>query len=109
MGLDDADHRNSLRHAFAGARPSAVAHSPRPGSVHHGADVGLGRGGGDGATGVQDEATRVAEHGEPFVPRGRKWGGIGAERSSRWPTWAEGEKRLLSDIKKPYAAMHNVP
>src|ERR1035441_5138733 len=61
---------------LAGARPSAVAHSPRPGSVHHGADVGLGRGGGDGATGVQDEATRVAEHGDEltrfrFDERGR--------------------------------------
>ena len=46
---------------------------------------------------------------EPFAPRGRNWGGIGAGRSSRWPTWAEGEKRLLSDIKKPYAAIHSVP
>src|SRR5450759_4971465 len=46
---------------------------------------------------------------EPFAPRGRKWGGIGAARSPRWPTWAEGEKRLLSAIKKPYAAIHNVP
>src|ERR1039457_2913077 len=44
-----------IRHAF-GARLSAVAQSPRPGSVHHGADVGLRRRGGDGATGVQDEA-----------------------------------------------------
>ncbi len=44
--------------------------------MHHGADVGLGRGGGDGATGVQDEATRVAEHGDEltrfrFDERGR--------------------------------------
>ena len=44
-----------------GARPSAVAQSPRPGSVHHGADVGLRRRGGDSATGVQDEAAGVAE------------------------------------------------
>ena len=29
--------------------------------MHHGADVGLGRGGGDGATGVQDEAAGVVE------------------------------------------------
>ena len=38
---------------------------------------------------------------ELFAPRGRKWGGIGSARSPRWPTWAEGEKRLLSAIKKP--------
>jgi hypothetical protein len=30
------------------ARLSALALLPRPGSAHHGADVGLGRGGGDG-------------------------------------------------------------
>src|ERR1039457_4858516 len=42
---------------------------------------------------------------ESFAPRGRKWGGIPAARSSRWPTCAEGEKRLLSAIKKPYAAI----
>jgi hypothetical protein len=47
--------------------------------------------------------------GELCVPRGRKWGGSGAARSPRWPTWAEGEKRLLSVIKKPYAAIHSVP
>src|SRR6266849_2766886 len=46
---------------------------------------------------------------ESFAPRGRKLAGIQAARSPRWPTWAEGEKRLLSAIKKPYAAMHKLP
>ena len=45
---------------------------------------------------------------EFFAPRGRNWGGSGAARNLRWPTWAEGEKRLLSAIKKPYAAMQSV-
>ena len=45
---------------------------------------------------------------EPFDPRVRNWGGNGAARSLRLPRWAEGEKRLLSAIKKPYAAIHKV-
>src|ERR1017187_4175407 len=61
-----------------------------PGRLHHSADVGLGRGGGDGATGVQDQAAGVAEQGDEFTrfrcdERGR------AERDDRagvevaWP------------------------
>ena len=61
IGLDPADDGTNSDMHFAGARPSAVAHSPRPGRVHHGADAGLGRGRSDGAAGVQDEATDVAE------------------------------------------------
>jgi len=54
----------------------ADAHSPRPGGVHHGANVGLGRGGGDRATSVQDEAVGVSEQGDEltrfrFDERGR--------------------------------------
>ena len=45
---------------------------------------------------------------EPFAPRSRNVGGSGPARNLRWPTWAEGEKRHLSAIKKPYAAMQSV-
>jgi hypothetical protein len=56
-----------LQKPASGRRPGAVVHLPGPGSVHHGASVGFGSGGGDGATGVQDEAASVAEQGDELT------------------------------------------
>src|ERR1039458_7550426 len=51
------------------ARPRVTFRAWRPSArcMRYGADVGLGRGGGDGATGVQDEPASVAEEGDELT------------------------------------------
>jgi hypothetical protein len=55
FGLPGA--RRARRNRPSGVTPSAAAHSPRPGGVHHGADVGIEQRGRDGSGGAARRAT----------------------------------------------------
>jgi len=107
MGLDDADGGADSDMHFAGVRLSAVAESPRPISVHHGADVGLGGGGGNRATGVEDEAVGVAEQGDEltrfrFDERGRaeRDHGAGVESTPCEETETNGAAATVNTIEQ---------
>ena len=49
-----------------------------------------------------------AARGERDDPRGRKSGGGSGADNPTWPMRAEGEKRVRSATRNPYAAMHSV-
>src|ERR1035441_10721199 len=64
--------------------------------------------GGRGQSATWRSSGDYAVRGGRGDPRGRKSGGSSGADSPTWPARAEGEKRVRSAIRNPYAATHKV-